>query len=699
MSMTPVAQPHHLSRKAVIYIRQSTGHQVLTNIESQQLQHAMREHARQLGWPDERIEVVETDLGRSAQSTERRDGYKALLADVALGQVGIVLSYESTRLSRNCTDWYPLLDLCAYNHCLIADRDGVYDAATPNGRLLLGMQGIVSEVELHTLRGRLLAGVQQKAQRGDLALALPAGLLRQDDGGVVQDPDRAVQHAITLVFQTFLERRAASQVVRLLRDQGLRLPRRHRNCETVWRSPTVAAVIAILRHPAYAGTFVYGKTRTQVPVGGGRSQQRRLPLSAWKVIVHDRYPAYVTWETFARIQAMLDDNYAAYAHNQRRGVPRQGAALLQGIVYCGRCGHKMAVQYKGGNQYLCNYLRSQAHAPVCQRLPADPVDQQVVAAFFDALAPAELDLYEQALAQRQQQQAALDQAQRYSLQRLEYEADQARRRYEQVDPAYRLVAAELERRWEAALQALQEAQEHYARLRQVPEADMARPIPPALREAFSTLGHALPALWHQDTLTRAQRKALLRCLLEKVVLDRRAPDTITTRIVWRGGAVSELAVPCSVGTLTDLSDFAQMEAHILRLEAQGHSDAAIAAFLTSHGFRSPQRPRVLASTVQTLRLRHGRRHRYRGPRPRRVAGFLTVSQLATALEVKAHWLYHLISQGRIVGQRDETTGLYLFPDRPETLETLRQVRDGSVSERKEGRQLLVRLRSLEESKR
>ena len=680
MSTTPVAQPHHLSRKAVIYIRQSTGHQVLTNTESQQLQHAMREHARHLGWPDERIEVVETDLGRSAQSTAGRDGYKALLAEVALGQVGIVLSYESTRLSRNCTDWYPLLDLCAYNQCLIADRDGVYDAAPPNGRLLLGMKGIVSEVELHTLRGRLLAGVQQKAQRGDLALALPAGLLRQDDGVVVQDPDRAVQHAITLVFQTFLERRSASQVVRLLHDQGLRLPRRHRNRETVWRSPTVAAVIAILRNPAYAGTFAYGKTQTQVPPGGGRPQQRRRPLAEWKVIVHDRYPAYVTWETFARIAALLDDNYAAYEHNRRRGVPRHGAALLQGIVYCGRCGHKMMVQYKGGNEYLCNYLRGQTQAPVCQRVPADPVDQQVVAAFFEALAPAELDLYEHALAQRRQQQQEIDRAQQYALQRLEYEADRARHRYEQVDPAYRLVAAELERRWEAALQALQEAQAQYTRARQAPEDDLRRTLSPALRATFSTMGQALPTLWHQDTLSRAQRKALLRCLIEKVVVDRQVPDTIATRIVWRGGAVSELAVPCTVGTLRDVTGFAQMEAQILRLEAQGHSDEAIAERLTSQGFRSPQRSRVLASTVQTMRLRHGRLHRYRGPRPRRVPGFLTVSQLATALGVKAHWLYHLISRGRISVGRDEASGLYLFPDRPETLEALRQLRDGQVTE-------------------
>jgi DNA invertase Pin-like site-specific DNA recombinase len=350
MHTPELIQSHHLHRKAVIYIRQSTGHQVLTNTESHQRQHAMREQARRLGWSDGRIEVVETELGRSAQSTAGRNGYKALLSEVALGHVGLVLSYESTRLSRNCTDWYPLLDLCAYKQCLIADRDGVYDPSTPNGRLLLGMTGILSEVELHTLRGRLLAGVQQKAQRGDLALALPAGLLRLEDGRVVKDPDLAVQHAITLVFQTFLMRKSASQVVRVFHDPGLRLPRRHRNCATIWRTPTVAAVVTIWRNPAYAGTFVYGKTRMQPRPSGARAHQIRRPQADWKVMVHDRYPAYITWETFTRIQAILDDNSATYDRHRTRGVPRQGAALLQGIVYCGSCGHKMVVQYKGGNQ-------------------------------------------------------------------------------------------------------------------------------------------------------------------------------------------------------------------------------------------------------------------------------------------------------------------------------------------------------------
>jgi DNA invertase Pin-like site-specific DNA recombinase len=311
MTTPPVVHPHHLCRQAVLSLRQSTGHPVLTNRERQQLQHAMREQAHHLGWPEERIEVVETALGRTAQRTDRRDGSKSLRAAAALGQVGSVRSDERPRLSRHCTDWYPWLARCAYNQGLIADRHGGYEAATPHGRLLLGMKGIVREVALHPWRGRRIAGGQQQAQRGDLALALPAGWLRQDDGVVVQEPARAVQQALPLVVQPFLERNSARPGVRLFRDHGLRWPRRHRNRETVWRPPTVAAVMAIVRNPAYAGAFASGKRQTQGPPAGGGPRQRRVPRAEWKVLVHDRYPAYVTWEPLERIAAILADHDGA----------------------------------------------------------------------------------------------------------------------------------------------------------------------------------------------------------------------------------------------------------------------------------------------------------------------------------------------------------------------------------------------------
>jgi DNA invertase Pin-like site-specific DNA recombinase len=311
MPTTELLQSHHRHRKAVISIRHSTGHQVLTNTERHQLPHAMRDHAHRRGWPAEPIEVVEADLGRSAQSPAGRDGYKALRAEVALGQVGLGRRDESTRRSRTGTDGYPWRDRCADNQGRMADRDGVYDPSPPNGRLLLGMQGIVSEVELQTLRGRLLAGVPPQAQRGDLALARPVGLLRQEDGRVVKDPDLTGPHPLPPVVQTCLARQSVSQGVRVLREQGLRLPRRHRNGETRWRPPTVAAVLAIVRQPAYPGTVVYGTTRTPPPPGRARPPPRRLAPAAWTGMVPNRYPASMTWETFARLQAILEANDAA----------------------------------------------------------------------------------------------------------------------------------------------------------------------------------------------------------------------------------------------------------------------------------------------------------------------------------------------------------------------------------------------------
>jgi hypothetical protein len=348
-------------------------------------------------------------------------------------------------------------------------------------------------------------------------------------------------------------------------------------------------------------------------------------------------------------------------------------------VYCGICGHKLVVQYKGGNQDLCTYLRAQTQAPVCQRLPAAPLDQHAVTAFFQALAPVELDRYAPAMQQRRQQRDAVDRAHQLPLQRLRYEAELARRRYERVDPDNRLVADELERRWETALQAWQEAEAQVDRHPQWPDTSMPCAIPQTLRTAFTSLGEAWPPMWQQDTLSRAQRKARLRCLIDKVVLHRMTLDTIQTRMVWRGGAVSELAVPSSVGTLRDLRRFTELEAQLLTRETQGKSDEEMAQLRTAQGVRSPQRPRVLPSTVQTIRLQHGRLHRYRGPRPRHVPGWLPVSQLAPALGVKPYWVYHLIRRGPIRVTRHPATRLYLLPHSPDMLEDCRRLQPRHIT--------------------
>ena len=293
-----------------------------------------------------------------------------MAAQVALGEIGVIVAYEATRLARNCTHWYQLLDLCGHAGCLIADRDGVYDPGSVNGRLLLGLKGAISELELHTLRGRLIAGILSKAERGELALTLPAGLVRRDDGGVEQHPDREIRDRILLIFDTLLEKKSLARLLRYFCDNDLSVPRRDRHGDILWKRPTIANLGSIVKNPAYAGTFVYGRTRSRRDQNTGKNQQRHLPPDQWRIVIRDRYPAYISWEIYERIQQMLRDNHAEYNRNKTRGVPRDGQALLHGIVYCGECGHKLCVQYKGGTQYLCNHLRQQHGEPVCQLLRA-----------------------------------------------------------------------------------------------------------------------------------------------------------------------------------------------------------------------------------------------------------------------------------------------------------------------------------------
>ena len=678
MTTSELIMPHHLARKAIIYVRQSTPHQALSHQESLRLQYALEQRAVGLGWRPEDVVIVDADIGVSAASAERREGFKDVVAQVTLDQVGIILSYDVTRLARNCSDWYPLLDVCGYRRCLIADRDGIYDPGSPNGRLLLGLKGQLSELELHTIKARLTAGLLNKAERGELALALPVGLVRDPLGRAVKDPNQEVQDRLALIFATFLEVRSANRVLQHLNKNDLLLPRRDRFGDVAWKKPTVAAILEILKNPAYAGAFVYGRTRTTT-IGPSATQKKieRLPLDQWKIRVNDIYPAYIPWETFARIQGMLQDNYAEYDRNKSRGVPRPGKALLHGLVYCGECGHKLVVQYKGGAQYLCTYLRAQYGVPVCQRIPADAVDEAVVEAFFAALSPVELDAYARAVATEHTRDERVDHAHRQHLERLRYEADLAQRQFMRVDPDNRLVAGEIERRWEVALGALKQAEDVYVRQQRPPSP--ALPLPPEVRARFEAVGQHLPQLWGQGVIGQTHKKALLRALIDKVVIRRVTRDRVQTRIVWRGGETTTLDVPVHVGAWKDLAEADTVERIIVEESVRGVPDEEIARRLTARGYRSPQSREMLPNTVKIIRLRHRIFQQRHQSHPRRVAGYLTVPQITQILDLTPHWIYDRVYNGTIDVTKDPQRKTFLFPDAPTTLDQFRQLKDGTLT--------------------
>jgi DNA invertase Pin-like site-specific DNA recombinase len=676
MSRSELVSQTHLQRKALIYIRQSTPHQVLSNQESLRLQYALQQRAIDLGWRQEDIEIIDADLGMTGASASHRVGFQEVVTKVTLGQVGIILSVDVTRLSRNCSDWYPLLDVCGYRGCLIADRDGVYDPGSANGRLLLGLKGQLSELELHTIRARMTAGLLNKAQRGELALSLPIGLVRNAISTVHKDPNREIQDRLDLIFTTFLQVRSASKVLQFLNTHDLRLPRRDRFGDVVWKKPTVAAILQILKNPAYAGAFVYGKTRSvRKDPTSAHTQEVRLPMDQWKIRINDVYPAYITWETFEQIQQMLVENYAAYDRNKSRGVPRDGAALLHGIVYCGECGHKMVVQYKGGTRYLCNYLRQQYHVPVCQYIHADPVDERIVEAFFQALSPVELDVYTAAVATQQATAQQVSHAHHQHLERLRYEATLAQRQFNRVDPDNRLVASELEKRWEGALAELKQAEEAEATRMVSPPSLLA--LSSELQTAFRSIGQHLPAVWQQGRVSQRHKKALLRALIDKVVVHRFARDQMQARIVWKGGETTTFVIPVPIGTFKDLAGAEDMQRLILERSAVGILDEEIAQELTELGYRSPMGLVVLPSTVRGIRLKHRQFHTRSQSHPRRIEGALTISQIAVALDIDPHWIYDRIHNGTIHVDKDPSTRLFLFPDSPTTLEQFQELRSGN----------------------
>ena len=649
----------HLARQAILYVRQSSLQQVHDHRESTARQYDLQRRARALGWAPEQLLVIDEDLGRSGASAEARSGFQRLVAEVGLGRVGLVMGLEVSRLARNSTDWHRLLEICALAETLILDEDGIYDPSHFNDRLLLGLKGTMSEAELHVLRARLLGGQLNKARRGELWMAPPLGYVWAGEQLAV-DPDAAIQAAVRLLFETFRRTGSAGQVVRHFAREGLRWPRRlHtgvRAGEIVWVPLEHSRVLGILHNPRYAGAFVYGRTRQRKVLVGAQARYRKLPRAEWKVFLPDAHPAYIPWEEFEANQATLRGNAHGYGADRWTTPAREGAALLQGLVLCGRCGRRMSVRYavRHGQprpEYTCERDGIQTGQPVCQIVPGTVVDQAVAAAVLEAVTPAALDVALEVFEELRHRKAEVDRCRRAEVTRLREEAELAQRQFLLVRPEHRLVADTLERHWNEKLAQLAAAEEAY---RCATDAD-GPALTAADRDRIHALATDLPQVWADPRTPMRERKRMLRLLLEDVTL-RKGDQTIQVQLRWKGGAISALERPRPLGA-PDLRRTPAAIVEEIRALATAQTDGQIAATLNGRWHRTGTGQPFTRLRVRTLREAYGIPHL---AEHLRAAGWLTAVEIAAQLHVHYTTAKRFAREGVLRAVPADDKGDWLF---------------------------------------
>jgi DNA invertase Pin-like site-specific DNA recombinase len=600
----------HLTRPALVYVRQSTLMQVRDNTASTARQYQLAQRAHNLGWPEHLVVVIDQDQGRSGASSASRDGFEYLIAEVGLGRAGAVLCLEASRLARSSSDWYRLIEICALTDTLVIDEDGVYDPGQYNDRLLLGFRGTMSEAELHWLHCRLVGGKLEKAQHGTLRWRLPVGLIYDGAGQIVLDPDEEIQHAVRQVFAVFATSQSALAVVKHFAEHGLQFPerlwQRVRKGEVVWRPLRHARVLSILHNPFYAGAYVYGRTKTrQRPLPGEarrvKGYTRRVNRDAWLTLLHDHQPGYISWTQFRCNLAQLEENQTWHP-DQHRGAVREGGALLQGLVACGVCGRRMTVRYMPDGVrpiYVCTQLHKDFAGKTCQFMRGDGIDAAVAQLLLAAIEPAQLTIALEAIEHLEAQARAIEHQWQLRLERARYEADRARRRYQEVEPEHRLVARTLERDWNEKLSVLDQLERDYAAMR--PAAS--RHVSEAERQGILDLVHDLPAVWHADTTTHAERKHVVRLLIKDVMLTKRE-TTIRIDVRWQTHACSTLEVPRPKPAYV-IRRTAPAVVERMRQLAREHTDIEIAERLNAEGYRGGQGGAFTPSKVDWLRYAYG----------------------------------------------------------------------------------------------
>jgi DNA invertase Pin-like site-specific DNA recombinase len=589
---SPKIQPWHLDRLAIDYVRQSTAHQVAENRESTDRQYALVNRAIELGWPPDRILVIDEDQGKSGATAEGRLGFQRLLAEVGLDHVGLILGLEMSRLARSCKDWHQLIELCAIFRVLLADQDGLYDPTDHNDRLLLGLTGIMSEAELHLLHSRMRQGLLNKVRRGEVFMGPSVGYVRSPDGGFEFDSDEQVRTVVRMVFDQFERLGTIRKVLRYLLTNDIRVGIRPHagpnRGQLEWRAPTRDTVADILRHPIYAGYYCFGRRQID--------PRRRKPGRRWSgrvlvtpeeylALIPDKVPAYITRDRYDANQRRLAENRARI---ESKGTPREGPSLLAGLVVCGRCGKRMTVHYAGRAQILRYTCRTGVPDPRggCRHSLAGRVlDQLVADRVLAALQPGALELSLAAADDVMRERSALDENWRQRLERGRTQAARIERQYQAAEPENRLVQRTLEQRWEEALQEVRRLEEEYARFRQTQPISLTRHEVDQIRD----LARDLPALWDAPTTTPVDRQQVIRFLVERVEVEiEGVSDRVQVTITWAGGQDTRHELIRPVGRYDQTADFDRLMARIGELSATGQTSAAIADRLNAEGFRPPK---------------------------------------------------------------------------------------------------------------
>jgi DNA invertase Pin-like site-specific DNA recombinase len=638
----------HRQRMAYVYIRQSTMGQVLHHQESTERQYAFQDKAQSLGWSPAKIRVLDRDLGTSGTQTKKRSDFKTLVADVSLGQVGAVFALEASRLARSNTDWYRLIELCSLTGTLIVDEDGCYDPADFNDALLLGLKGTMSQAELHFIRARLQGGKLNKAKKGELRFPLPVGLGYDALNNLVLDADAEVRGAVQTLFAVFRETGSAYGVVQRFAEQGLLFPKRAYGGvwagKLLWGRLTEGRVRGVLRNPAYAGVYAFGRYRCVKEVladGEIRSRVKEMPRSSWLVCIQDHHPGYITFEEYLRNLDTLERNRTNTDDRLLGGSAREGLALLQGVLICGLCGRRLTVRYTGNGGiypvYECNWRKREGLSrKACMAVRCDLVDHVLCNRTLEILNTDQIKLALETLQELEQRDEAITGQWRMRLERAEYEAQLAQRCYEQVDPVNRLVAASLEKRWNDALLRLEEVRKQLAESQR----NQSRAVTAEQRAEILALAEDFPRLWQAPTTPARDKKRMLRLLIKDVTVERLTETRqFVLHVRWQGGACEDLRVDLPI-PMADRLRYPPEVVDKVREIALRFPDDDIAAAMNQAGYRSATGNEFTTSKIRWIR------HRYQIPSaPCHQPGELTVQQVADRFGVSGNVVYYWIETG------------------------------------------------------